>query len=106
MTELSKRAAFRLQSVMLAVTANPKKVGSASHERFEHYFEVNAKLDDYTVQDCLDAGVRMDDIMHDSAHGFILLGDEAILEYEEDEKERAARELERARELVAAADAK
>ncbi len=56
-------------------TTNPKKKGTMSHERFEGYFKL---VGDCVVQDALDAGLRMDDIRHDAAHGFIHLGDGAI----------------------------
>lgn len=56
-------------------TSNPKKKGTMSYERFEGYFTL---VGDCVVQDALDAGLRMDDIRHDSAHGFIHLGDGAI----------------------------
>jgi hypothetical protein len=79
--ELSTRAKFRLEMVKLVVDKNPKKPGSMSFDRFEKYFEVD-KLGDYTVQDCLDAGVRMDDIQHDRAHGFIIVGESEIELYE------------------------
>lgn len=79
--ELTKRELFRLQPALLVVDANPKKPNSMSWERFQNYFDVHAKHapeHDYTVQDCLDAGVRMDDIQHDRAHGFIKVGEDDI----------------------------
>jgi hypothetical protein len=81
MTTLSKRELARLESVILVATTNPKKPGSMSHERFQHYFEV-AKQGTFTIKDALNAGLRMDDIRHDEAHGFIILGDDAIAAHE------------------------
>src|SRR4051812_25528678 len=109
MTELSKRALFRLEPVLLVATANPKKPNTMSYDRFQNYFAVHAKFapeHDYTVADCLDAGVRMDDIIHDKAHGFIVVGEEAIKAYRDDLVKAQKAELKRARELVAAADKK
>jgi hypothetical protein len=79
--DMNSRQRFYQTPVLLVVDSNPKKKGSMSWERFQNYFTVDKEYDDYTVQDCLDAGVRMDDIRHDSEHGFILLGEEAIEAY-------------------------
>jgi lysophospholipase L1-like esterase len=109
MTELSKRALFRLEPVLLVATANPKKPNTMSYDRFQNYFDVHAKFapeHDYTVADCLDAGVRMDDIVHDRAHGFIVVGEDAIKAHRDGLVAAAEAELERARALVAAADTK
>jgi arginine/lysine/ornithine decarboxylase len=94
--ELTKRELFRLEPVLLVWTTNPKKEGSMSHERFENYFKVHESMApeyDYTVKDCLDAGVRMDDIMHDRAHGFILVGEEAINEHRAANREMIAADI-------------
>jgi hypothetical protein len=81
--ELSKRELDSLRSVKLIVAENPKKPGSMSHERFENYFVCESKYPEgYTIKDAIKEGVRMDDIRHDSEHGFILIGDEAIEEWE------------------------
>ena len=85
--ELNSRQKFYLTPVLLVVDKNPKKKPSMSYDRFENYFKVHEGIDhDYTVQDCIDAGVRMDDIRHDSKHGFILLGEEAIENYRKENK--------------------
>lgn len=70
------KATTKLQ---VLATKNPKKPGSMAHERFEGYFTLKG---DCVVQDALDAGLRMDDIRHDSAHGFIHLGDGPIVNRE------------------------
>lgn len=78
MTTLTKKEIFRLGIVTLAIDHNPKKKGTMSYDRFQGYFtfdwaavaEGNAEV---TVQDCFDAGLRMDDIRHDSEHGFITI---------------------------------
>lgn len=81
--ELSKREASYLQPVKLVIDHNPKKPGSASHERFQGYFLCEQKYPDgYTIKDAFNEGVRSDDIRHDSEHGFILVGDEAIEAWE------------------------
>lgn len=81
--ELSKREQSYLEPVKLIVTENPKKPGSMSYDRFQNYFECERKYEQgYTIKDALKEGVRMDDIRHDQAHGFILVGDAAIEEYE------------------------
>jgi hypothetical protein len=83
MTELSKRELDLLRPVKLIVAENPKKVGSQAHERFEAYFACESKYPDgYTIKDAYKEGVRGDDIRHDLAHGFILVGEEAIEEFE------------------------
>jgi hypothetical protein len=76
---LSKRDRWKATTmVRLNATKNPKKKGTMSYERFEHYFGLGYDLEGgVTVQDALDAGVRMDDIRHDSAHGFISLDEGA-----------------------------
>lgn len=94
--ELTKRELFRLQPVLLVVDKNPKKNPSMSYDRFENYFKVHAAFApeyDYTVKDCLDAGVRMDDIQHDRAHGFILVGDEAIEAHRAENREMTAADI-------------
>jgi hypothetical protein len=53
--------------VIVHVTPNPKKPGSASHARYESY-EVGM-----TVTQALEAGVQSVDIAHDEAKGFIRL---------------------------------
>ncbi len=71
---MSKRDHWKATTrIQLLATTNPKKIGSASHERFEGYFTL---VGDCVVQDAIDAGLRMDDIRHDHAHGFIDLAEE------------------------------
>jgi hypothetical protein len=106
---LSKRALFRTQSVLVIATSNPKKPGSMSYDRFENYFKVVEKFGndgDYSVQDCLEAGVRMDDIQHDSKHGFIVLGDEAIEAHRAALEAKREADIEAARKLLASVDKK
>lgn len=55
--------------VITSVKPNPKKVGSASHERYEKYKE------GMTVQDFIAAGGKTADIKWDVSKGFIVLGD-------------------------------
>ena len=49
----------------LNVEANPKKVGSAANERFEHYFKSK------TVGDYLAAGGTYQDIAYDVGRQFV-----------------------------------
>lgn len=71
---LSKRDRWKATTlVRLNVDKNPKVKGSMSHKRFQGYFSLEG---DCCVQDALDLGLRMDDIRHDSAHGFISLAEE------------------------------
>lgn len=74
---LSKRDRWKATTrIRLNRTDNPKKEGSQAHKRFQGYFKLEG---DCVVQDALDLGLRMDDIRHDSAHGFILLAEEGAL---------------------------
>jgi hypothetical protein len=73
---LTTREKFYLTPVMLLAETNPKKKPSMSYDRFENYFAIDWTTPQ-TVASCLDAGLRMDDIRHDSAHGFIHLGEGA-----------------------------
>lgn len=80
-TTISARKAFRLSPVLLVATTNPKKKPSMSYDRFQGYFDYKWSEDPMgtTVQDLLDAGtIRMDDIKHDQAHGFIVVGEADI----------------------------
>lgn len=73
LSKLSKRDRWKATTlVRLNVTKNPKKKPSMSYDRFEGYFTLDFS-DDVSVADCIDAGLRMDDIRHDSAHGYISL---------------------------------
>lgn len=71
---LSKRDRWKATTaIRVNATENPKKKGSMSYERFEGYFTL---VGDCVVQDAIDAGLRMDDIRHDAAHGFISLAED------------------------------
>ena len=71
---MSKRDHWKATTrIQVLATNNPKKKGTMSFERFEGYFTL---VGDCVVQDALDAGLRMDDIRHDAAHGFIALAEE------------------------------
>ena len=72
-TKLSKKALFAMAVVTVNVEKNPKKPGSMSHERFEGYLRLKATGNEFTIQDCIDEGLRADDFRHDEAHGFITL---------------------------------
>jgi len=74
----TKRQLFRSQTVRLMVETNPKKKGSMSFDRFNDYFGLD-KDTPPTVDWCLrNTTIRMDDIRHDAAHGFIQLGDAPV----------------------------
>lgn len=69
--ELTPRQKFRLQRVKLLATENPKKKPSMSYDRFQDYFGLEGTPTvDWVLRN---TNVRMDDIRHDSAHGFIEL---------------------------------
>lgn len=53
------------RKIKLLTKENPKREGSASYERFEHYRKAK------TVQDFLDAGGTRADLKHDEAAGHI-----------------------------------
>lgn len=76
--ELTKRQKFRAQTVRLLVDSNPKKKGTMSFDRFNDYFGLPT-VDLLTIDQVLrTTSIRMDDIRHDSAHGFIQLGDAPV----------------------------
>ena len=56
--------------ITLLVDHNPKRVGSASHGRFENY------EDEMTVEAALKAGVTAGDLAWDVAHGFVKIAEE------------------------------
>lgn len=71
---MSKRDRWKATTKLrLNIAHNPKKKPSMSYDRFQGYFTLQG---DCVVQDALDAGLRMDDIRHDSEHGFIVLCEE------------------------------
>lgn len=69
--ELTARQKFRLQIVTVVAESNPKKKGSMSYDRFNDYFTLKGgESVDWVLRN---TAVRMDDIRHDNAHGFIKL---------------------------------
>jgi hypothetical protein len=98
MTKVSKRDALYDSPVMVVVKTNPKKNPSMSYDRFENYFKLEQGA---TVRDALKVGVRMDDIRHDTEHGFIVVGTEGIKELEERLVEEKKAAIEAARALLA-----
>jgi hypothetical protein len=77
LASLSKRDQWKATTlVRLNVTKNPKKKPSMSYDRFKGYFAIDWTIEGgVSVQDCLDEGLRMDDIRHDSGHGYISLAE-------------------------------
>jgi len=57
------------QIVTLLVDYNPKRAGSSSHKRFEAY------EDGMTVDEAQKAGITAGDLLWDTKHGFIEIGD-------------------------------
>lgn len=55
--------------ITLLVDYNPKRAGSASHGRFEKY------EDEMTVEDAQKAGITAGDLLWDTKHGFIEIGE-------------------------------
>jgi len=55
--------------ITLLVDFNPKRKGSASHGRFENY------EDEMTVEEAQKAGVTPGDLLWDTAHGFVEVGE-------------------------------
>ena len=76
--EMGKKDIYKATPLKLIATANPKKPGTQAWARFEAYFKAKPE----TIGDAFDAGLRQDDIRHDSDKGFIVLGD-AVTEIEE-----------------------
>lgn len=101
----SKRELFRGQKIVLIIGHNPKKKGTASFDRFEDYFKV--EYNDTTTVDWMlrNTAVRMDDIRHDSEHGFIAVGDEAIAKHNGKAEEDKAKAIEAAKKLLAEIEA-
>ena len=54
-------------TIEILVDANPKRVNSQAHERFDRY------LDQGTVAENLRRGLRHQDLVHDQKHGYIKL---------------------------------
>jgi hypothetical protein len=74
----AKRTTWRNQSTVLVTekgSTNPKKANSLSFDRYEVLLRLSnaAKGKPIGVAALMKAGYRMDDIRHDSAHGFIAL---------------------------------
>ncbi len=76
--ELTKRELYNATPLYVNVTTNPKLKGTMAHSRFASYFTDGIVC----IGDALAAGLRQDDIRHDSDKGFILLGDRANEAYE------------------------
>jgi hypothetical protein len=76
----SKRTQWRNQSTVLVTekgSTNPKKPNSLSFERYQTLLRMSkqAKGGPIGVAALFKAGYRMDDIRHDSSHGFITLNE-------------------------------
>lgn len=70
-TKPTKRQLYRAQTITVVAKDNPKKKGSMSYDRFNDYFGLKGGE---TVDQVLrTTNIRMDDIRHDSEHGFITL---------------------------------
>ena len=74
----TKRQLFRSQTVRLVRDDNPKKKGSMSYDRFQDYFGLDKETPPTVDWVLRNTNIRMDDIRHDSAHGFIQLGDAPV----------------------------
>lgn len=75
---VARRQDWRNRSTIVLTekgASNPKKAGSASAERYDVLIKAckAAKGQPVPVSDLFRAGYRMDDVRHDSAHGFITL---------------------------------
>lgn len=69
--EPTKRQLFRSQIVSVEAKENPKTKGSMSYDRFQDYFKLKGgESVDWVLRNTT---IRMDDIRHDSEHGFIKL---------------------------------
>jgi hypothetical protein len=106
MTELSKRALVLASPVALIATANPKAAKSMAHTRFEILRKMCKDGATPTVADLIKAGYRMDDVRHDSAHGFIAVGADGIAKNAKRVEAEKAAAIEAARKLLAEVDAK
>jgi len=69
--EMSKKDIYKATPLKVISTTNPKKPGTQAWERFQGYLSANPE----TIGDAMAAGLRQDDIRHDSDKGFIILGD-------------------------------
>jgi hypothetical protein len=78
---IARRTLWRNQSTVTMTekgATNPKKAGSASFDRYQAYLGFGKRVaagskNPPTVTELFAAGVRMDDLRHDVAHGFINL---------------------------------
>lgn len=103
---MSKKTEQKLaQKVMLIQVANPKKPNTQSHTRYNTLIRLCKGGATPTVAELLKAGYRMDDVRHDSEHGFIALGDKAIKDAAAAAEKARADAIEAARKLIAEADA-
>ena len=103
---ISKRAATLSSPVMLLATENPKKNPSMAFTRFNALISACKDGATPTVEQLLKAGYRMDDVRHDSAHGFIAVGAKAIEKAKKQVEIDHAAKVEAARQLLATVDAK
>lgn len=73
--------------ITLLVDYNPKRAGSSSHGRFEKY------EDGMTVEDAQKAGITAGDLLWDTKHGFIEIGekynDKAVVKSKPEPKPKA-----------------
>jgi len=74
-------------AIVVNVTENPKREGSASYDRFQGYLTNPAPAN---VQEALDNGLTMGDINYDFIHGTIEVDGASVEEYEP--KKRASKD--------------
>lgn len=78
---IARRTQWRNESTVTLTekgATNPKKAGTASFDRYEAYLSFGKRIaagskNPPSVTELFAAGVRMDDIRHDVAHGHIML---------------------------------
>jgi hypothetical protein len=105
MTKVSKRDILLGQPVALVAKANPKKNPSMAWDRFEVLIEQCAGNATPTVGQLLKAGYRMDDVRHDEAHGYIVVGEDDIKGLATQQAADRAAAIEAARALLAEVEA-
>ena len=102
--ELGPRQKFRLEPVLMVATTNPKKPGSASHERFEGYSKIDWTKPQ-TVGSVLDGRiVRMDDIRNDSDKGYIVVGADNIAAHNKAMEAQKKADIAAAKKLLASVE--
>lgn len=82
--ELSKKELYHATPLFVVAESNVKRRGTQAWTRFEGYFSEGI----VSIGDAFSAGLRQDDIRHDSEHGFILLGDAANAAFDRVEADR------------------